>query len=356
MMGEPAADVIVVGGGLIGRWVAWAVAATQGRVVLIEAQRPGAASPVGAGMLAPSVERTAGVAQTFLVAARDRYPDEVAALAEATGITVPLALDGILDIAADETDAARRQAAARGDTRWLSADDVRQLDPGYAAPWGAAWHTHDGAVDPLPMLAALDAALAAAVRIRRVSGEVAALRPDGVTLRDGTRLDAPTTVLCGGTWSGTVAGLTRPIPVFPIRGQMLDLPSRPVRLVAYGAGGYLVPRADGRTYVGATMEDVGFDASVTDEGAQYLRTVAATLAPALAGVAPIRHAAALRPMTPDHLPLLGPDPDLPGRWYACGHGRNGILLAPLTGRVVAAALSGRPLPYDLSPFSPARFA
>jgi glycine oxidase len=136
---------------------------------------------------------------------------------------------------------------------------------------------------------------------------------------------------------------------------MLELPVAATRLVAYGAGGYLVPRADGRTYVGATMEDVGFDAGTTPDGAQFLRGVAGTLAPALRHVPPSRHAAALRPMTPDHLPVLGPDPADPSLWYACGHGRNGILLAPLTGQVVADALTGHPPGYTLDPFSVTRF-
>lgn len=350
-----AQDVLVVGGGLVGRAVALAAADAGARVTLIDDRRAGGASGVGAGMLAPSVERTAEPAQAFLLAARDAYPADVAGLTERTGVRIPINTDGILEVASDETDAARRRAAAQGEARWLEPRDVLALDPGYSAPWGAVWHARDGAVDPLPLLAAYKAALDACPLVRRVGASVVERRTRDLLLADGTVLSAASTVWCTAAWSGTVPGLPRAIPVHPMRGQMLDLPTCPVRLVAYGGGGYLVPRPDGRTYVGATMEDVGFDPTTTGDGLAFLQRVASTLAPALGGLTPLRHAAALRPMTPDHLPIIGQDPGDPSLWYACGHGRNGILLGPLTGRVVGAALAGAHVPFDLTPFSIARF-
>lgn len=349
------ADVVVIGGGLVGLSITRALAARGMRVTVIEAGRPGAASRVGAGMLAPSVEHAGGPAQALLVAARDGYAAAVSALSDETGVTIPVNQSGILEIASDEADASRRRTASGGDAVWCTTDEVRRLDAGYAAPWGAVWHRRDGAVDPVPLLRGLDVSLAQS-RVRRIDGLVVSRDPGGVVLASGDRLAAATTVLCAGAWAGTLAGLPRAVPVRPVRGQMLELPVVTTRLVAYGAGGYLVPRADGRTYVGATMEDVGFDAATTDDGGRWLAGVAVALSPALAGQTPARHEAALRPMTPDHLPVLGPDPDDPSLWYACGHGRNGILLAPLTGEVVAAALTGDAPAADWTPFSIARFA
>lgn len=347
-------DVVVVGGGLVGLCVTHALVRCGARVTLVDAPRPGAASRIGAGMLAPSVERTGGAAQGFLQAARDAYPDFVATIGDAAGIAIPLDRGGILEIAGDETDAARRRAGASGDAIWCTPDDVRAMDPGYAAPFGAVWHSRDGAVDPVPLLEALELLVARSSSVRRVTELVAARTPGEVRLGTGERLATGVLVLCAGAWSGTVVGLPRPIPVRPVRGQMLELPVAPTRRAAYGAGGYLVPRADGRTYVGATMEEVGFDPSTTPDGAAYLRGVATALAPALRDVPVAVHAAALRPLTPDHLPVIGPDPDAPDVWYACGHGRNGILLAPLTGEVVADAIAGHEVRHDLRPFSASR--
>jgi glycine oxidase len=306
-------------------------------------------------MLATAVERADGPAQRFLEAARDAYPAFAATVSEASGIAIPVALDGMLDIAGSDADAQAKRAAVVPPSAWLEAADVRALDPAYSAPFGAAWHPHDGAVDPVPLLSALEGVLARHPRVQRVSGRVARRVTDGVELADGTRLAGGTTVLAAGAWSGVLDALPRRIPVRPTRGQMLELAQAPMRVVAYGAGGYLVPRADGRTYVGATMEDVGFAPGTTAEGRDFLRGVAGTLVPALATAEPQRHDAALRPMTPDHLPVIGPEPRDPSLWYACGHGRNGILAGPLTGAVVAAALAGAPLDHDLSPFDPDRF-
>ena len=133
--------------------------------------------------------------------------------------------------------------------------------------------------------------------------------------------------------------------------------------VIYGGGGYLVPRRYPsapdpfeRTIIGATMEDVGFDSSTTAAGLAELETVAHRICPASASASLLSHWAGLRPMTPDSLPILGADPDISSLLYACGHGRNGILLAPVTGQAIGALAVGALSDYDLSPFSITRFA
>jgi len=162
-------------------------------------------------------------------------------------------------------------------------------------------------------------------------------------------------VLAAGAWTPAVEGLPRALPVQPVRGQILSLAGSPLRHVTYGAGGYAVPRGDGRTLVGATMERVEFDASVTEAGLAQVRATAAAICPALADRRMLNGWAGLRPVTPDSLPILGRDPDFAALVYACGHSRNGVLLAPLTGAVVADMVQGRAPAHDVTPFRPDRF-
>ena len=121
---------------------------------------------------------------------------------------------------------------------------------------------------------------------------------------------------------------------------MLELAAAPLRHVVFGGGGYLVPRASGTTLVGSTMERVGFDTTITGEGRAHLLGVAVAASPSLGAAPVLRHWAGLRPLTPDLQPIVGRDPERPSLVYACGHSRNGILMAPLTGEVVASLLCG----------------
>jgi glycine oxidase len=162
-------------------------------------------------------------------------------------------------------------------------------------------------------------------------------------------------VLAAGAWSPLIEGLPRPLPVEPLRGQMISLAASPVRHVVYGHDGYLVPRGD-MTLVGATMEHVAFDVSTTAEGVAGLRAAAAELCPALAGLPVAKAWAGLRPVSPDFLPIIGRDPDSPSLIYACGHSRNGVLMAPLTADCVAALLVGETPPASLAAFGIERFA
>jgi glycine oxidase len=167
-------------------------------------------------------------------------------------------------------------------------------------------------------------------------------------------------VIAAGAWTAALRGLPRAIPVSPMRGQMLAFPPVPLEHVLFGPRGYVVPRvahasAPAETLVGATSESVGFDVSITPSAGRGLHAAGSEIVPALATAAATRQWAGLRPMTPDLLPILGPDPEVPDVIYACGHSRNGILLAPLTGDCVAALVLGERSPHDLSRFRPDRF-
>ncbi|HEU4630751.1 MAG TPA: FAD-dependent oxidoreductase [Gemmatimonadaceae bacterium] len=352
-------DVVVVGDGLIGLASALALADAGHAVALVGADRPGQASHAAAGMLAPGVERAAAAVHAFAVRARDRYPDYVAALHERTGVVVPLNREGIIELALDDDRAAALRAGLGADARWLEPDELARLEPALAPAAGAAFYPDDGAVDNRRLLDALRHAVARHPRLARTAAPAVDVTPHparpGVTLADGSGLQPAWLVLAAGAWTPLLRGLPRPLPIEPVRGQMLAVADVPLRHVVYGAGGYTVPRGD-QTLLGSTMERTGFDVHVTTDGLERVHEVAAAICPALARAPEVERWAGLRPVTPDGLPILGPDPEHPHLVYACGHSRNGILLAALTGDAVAALVGGSAPPGDLAPFAVTRFA
>jgi glycine oxidase len=212
---------------------------------------------------------------------------------------------------------------------------------------------------------ALSAALLASLRARGVAVlehtrvEAITAGADGLTVATagGGRQIAPVVVNCSGAWAG---GFPAPFqaPVRPRKGQMIALQcERELRHVVEAPGVYMVPRSGGRILVGATLEDCGFDPVISDATAQSLHTRAAAVVPALASARQETTWIGYRPGTPDGLPLLGPTP-VKGYWLATGHFRDGILLTPITAKIVASALvKGHLTPaLDLAPFRPERFA
>jgi glycine oxidase len=356
---EDGADLIVVGAGLAGL-TATAALADQGAQVLVLADvRRGEASPAAAGVLAPSVAPLPGPARAFALAARDYYPDYLAALQERTGVAVPLDRRGILEVAADERHAAALRGAVGAGSSWVDRGALRTLEPDLAHAAGALVHHADGAVDNLALLRALHRLLARHPRVRMVhaaAGRVT-LRAGGaaVETRGGVVYSGERLVLAAGAWAPQLAGLPRALPVAPVRGQMMAVAFDGLRHVVFGGGGYAVPRADGRTLVGATSEQAGFDPSHTESGLAALRTIATAVSPRLGRSRTLSVWAGLRPMTPDLLPILGADPDWPALLYSCGHSRNGVLLAPLAGACLAAIARGTPPPLDVTPFRVERF-
>lgn len=352
--------VLVVGAGLIGLSVAEALARRGAPVTLVSEPRPGESSVAAAGMLAPTLEPLTGPALNFALQARERYPGFLADLEERTSVRVPLDREGILELAHDAARAERLQGTATAGVHWLDASDTARLEPALAPVIGALFHPLDGSVDNVALFQALERLVAsrsgitrvhaAAVRIRRRGDEGAA-----VHTASGDVLEARTIVIAAGAWSGRLNGLPRSLPVEPARGQMIALRAPVLGHVVYSEDAYLVPRRDGRTLVGATMERVGFDTSTTADALDGLHARGGRVAPVLRS-APVASAwAGLRPMTPDGLPVIGRDPDWPAILYATGHSRNGILMAPLTGDCIAALALDEEPPADLSAFSIRRF-
>jgi glycine oxidase len=362
-----ATDVIVIGGGAVGAACARELAQAGRRVRIIEPEADrGQAWRAAAGMLAPQIEAREGdVLLDLGLAGRELYAELAPALRESTGIDIGLWRGGIANVALNEADVAslrgkvawQRQQGHLCD--WLDAAEVKARWPWLAPTHGALWAPREGALDPLRLVQALraDAAKHGAVMVRDEAVGLETLG-DRIVAVAGRVQRYPTAhvVLAAGAWSGRVAGLPRPLSIEPIKGEMAALPwpAGVERSVVYSRDCYLLAR-DGEALVGSTMEYAGFDASVTSAGLGRIMAGAALLAPPLANLDVRRTWAGLRPATPDGLPILGAEPRLRGLWYATGHGRNGILLAAISGLLVRLMLTGQRPTEDLTAFRPDRF-
>lgn len=309
-------------------------------------------------MLAPSIERASGPAHDFGVAARDRYPSYVEFLADRAGVAVPLNRLGILQVALSEKGIKGLRKTALETGVWLDSKELHEIEPALSHALGAMLNPDDGAVDNVVLLDALRRLVLRSDRIDIVQDGVTTIDAgaDSCTVVTRARAShrAHRLVLAAGAWVGKVSGSRFAGAVTPARGQLVSYSSSPLRHVAYGPRGYVVPRGD-HTIGGTTMESVGFDADTTTEGIKKVRAASEEICPRLAGAEEPRAWAGLRPVTPDMLPILGIDPGRPSLIYACGHSRNGVLMAPLTGDIIADLVTGTPLSHDLSQFRPDRF-
>lgn len=326
-------------------------------MLLLEHPAAGDASAASAGMLAPSVER-AGGAQELGWAARDRYTSYVEWLRARTGIVVPLNRLGILQVAVSPAGVKGLQRGANPGSQWLDRDELVAEEPALSHALGAMYSPHDGCVDNTALLNALDALLSREPLVDRVQAhvqEVAATRGSAsATDSVGRVYDAGHIVIAAGAWSAGIRGARFAGAVEPVRGQLISYDVAPCRHTLYGPSGYIVPRG-GSAIAGSTMERVGFVHGTTPEGIARIRSAAEEICPALASAVPESAWSGFRPVTPDLLPIVGPDPESPRMIYATGHSRNGILLAPLTADIVANLVFEDGLNLDIAQYRPGRF-
>jgi glycine oxidase len=373
MAQQSAADVVVVGGGVIGLGIAWR-AALAGMTVTVVDDAPGrGASWAAAGMLAPVTEVHYGERPLLALnlAAAARWPSFAAEVEEASGQPVGYRPGGTLAVARDTDDNAALEDLYQFQLRCgleverLRSRECRQLEPGLAPSIrGGVLAPGDHQVDNRALVEALLVACQRA-DVRLVEGRVAELavegdRVTGVVLGDGERLAAGAAVLAAGCWSGGLGGVAAEVvPVRPVKGQLLylrgpaDQPlcQRNVR----GLEVYVVPRGDGRVVVGATVEEQGFDTRVTAGAVGDLLRAALELLPDVAELELAETVVGLRPGSPDNAPMLGPaGPE--GLVVATGHYRNGILLTPVTADAIAELLATGRVPELIAPFTPGRFA
>ncbi len=364
-------DVAIVGGGIIGCAIAYQLAKAGAAVTIIErGALAREASWASAGLISPPKPGLPGGMARARLEARSfaLYPALLAELAEATDVDMAHVTSGRLSVAlseAEETSLRETLVWQRDlgfDVAWLAGDATRRMAPALAPTIrGAVWCAAASGV----RAAALTLALARAAEARgatiregtpvegflREGSGVVGVRTPGGAIRAGA------TVIAAGAWTAAVGELLDlELPTRPVRGQMLALadaaPS--LRHAIAGAGGFLIPRADGTIAVAATVDEAGFDTRITPDGLTWLATLIRTLAPGYAGARVVETWAGLRPATADDLPLMGRAPGLDGLWVAAGHMRDGILWAPVVGEVMAAAiLGGEPDP-ALALFDPGR--
>lgn len=373
---RPPTDVVIVGGGVIGLAIGWRAQRRGLRTVVIDRATSGeATSRVAAGMIAPIAEaapKEPAVLALSTESAR-RYPEFVRELMEEGGPDPGYRRCGTLLVARDLDEAAalERELAFRQSlglpVRRLRPSEARSLEPALAPTLRLGLEIPDDhAIDPRALVQALAEAFDRAGGVRRQHSEVTALvcdqnRVHGVALADGTVIDAEQIVVAAGPWSGEVRGLPKAarVPLRPVKGQSLALrdPNGPGLLerVIRMQPGYLVPRGDGRYVLGATMEERGFDSTVTAGGVFELLRDAIELVPGVSEFVVEELMVGTRPGTPDNAPIIGAGV-LRGLHWATGHYRHGILLAPITADLIAGALAGEPLPELAAPFDPTRFA
>ena len=365
-------DVAVVGGGLIGCALAAELARRGRSAVVLEKAEPGAeASGAAAGMLTPQSDAAARDAFFDLALESHRlYPDWVRGLAEETGMDVGYRVWGLLRC---------RFAGAPGSGLaeaydWQGASGLAVLDslPGNLAydvggrlspeVGDRVFLPDEAAVDPRTLTRAVwRAAVRQGVEVR-IGTRVLGFRIERGICRgvetDAGAVEADATVDAAGAWAAFPGQLPLPLPIAPVRGQIVRLaPDEPLPTMVASDEVYLVPRADGTVLLGSTVERAGFHKAVTAEGVERLLGAARRLVPDLASGRFVDAWSGLRPGTPDGWPVLGGSP-IPGLFFAAGHYRNGVLLAPATAKLVADAICGTAacdlLAFSIERFSPAR--
>ncbi len=368
------ADVVVIGGGVIGLAVARALALRGIHdVLLLERGSLGAeASSAAAGMLAPQAEANRPHEFFYLTCqSRDMYPAFASALFEETGIDIELDPTGTLYLAFTKHDAEELETRYDWQTKAglaverLSGEIARKLEPSICEDVrGALRFPLDTQVENRRLISALAVSNERlGVRMETstdvVSMKIERSRVAGVETSRGF-VATDRVVIAGGAWSSLLGAADIALPnlrIKPVRGQMLCFEANPqiARHVIYSPRGYIVPRRDGRLLAGSTTEHAGFEKRITAAGVQAILSAALEISPRIASLPMTDSWAGLRPRAADTLPVLGPCAEIAGMFYATGHYRNGILLAPVTAELIAGAIVDEVFPPALNIFSPDRF-
>jgi glycine oxidase len=353
---------IIVGGGVIGMLTALEMAQAGHSVTLFERGETGRESSwAGGGIISPlfpwryldSVTNLASWSQNV-------YPALSAELASQTGIDPEYTECGLILVAPNETEKALGWAEQHGrDLRQIGRDEFRRLEPQAAEPASEAlWMPAVAQVRNPRMARALHRRLDQ-VGVDTRTGECVEklVQTDGrcTGVRTGSGVfQADAVIVCAGAWSGQLlADLPCPPAIYPVRGQMLMFRAEPgtISRMVLEANRYVIPRRDGRTLFGSTIEDVGFEKETTDEARAELHAIATERFPILKRFPVEAHWAGLRPSSPAGVPYIGRHPDIAGLFVNAGHFRNGIVLGPASARLVADLALGRTPIIDPAPYT-----
>lgn len=358
-------DVIVIGAGIVGAACAWRLAQAGARVTILERSAPASgASQAALGVLTFHAKPDTPAAYNELCRrSREFYTTLIDEIEEVTGKRPDYRSGGQLFVALTDADLIELDAlhSANGDldieVGRLTPEECRLLEPRISSHVRAGlFFPEDAWVDNTALTFAIVRAAeeAGAMLMKGDVNAVVSREGRAIGVRcNGEALGGDWIIVAAGSWSGQIAGVP-PLPVTPVRGQALSVAGRPVRRVVFSPRGYLVPKGDSQTLVGATVERVGFDESNTLGGVSEVCAAGLEVSPALAASEFLGAWAGLRPGTPDNLPIIGPFEQLPNLIAATGHFRNGILLAPITAEMVRAVVIGEEPPVDLQPFLPGR--
>jgi glycine oxidase len=362
-------SVIVVGAGVIGCTVAYELAKAGARVQVLEPRAPGqGATRASAGILAPYIEGHEDKLRDLGARSLELYDGFIDRLRADSGRDIVYQRNGAFEMAFTGADVARLTAQSmllekqQVEFAWEAPAAFENLEPlASRRALGALLIPMHGFVGVTSLT--LAAAAAAEKLGARITNQVGAIRiyampGNRVAVQSSTAMwDADCVVLAAGSWSSQITVQDAdPVPVKPVRGQLVQLENAAgdIRRVLWGPLGYLVPWPDGTVLVGATIEDVGFDESHTEDAVRQLREAASALVPALADARVSSVRTGLRPRGPDDLPMLGPSRVVPGLFYATAHYRNGVLLAPLTAQLIRGLVLGDAADASLRDLDPAR--
>lgn len=369
-MSNQTSDVAIAGGGVIGLSLAYELARQGLRVTILEKSEIGQESSwAGAGILAPQAEmEEAGSLAQLLLASRKIYPEFVKTVSSGSGVPVDFNICGLLLVALtaehqrELQERKERQTSLGLPVQELSQREVLELEPALNSKMlSALYFASEGYVDNRQLIEALRVGCLQ-LGVRMVCGcqvtsvELKAGKAAGFQSNLGI-WPAAHCVIAAGSWSGQVAtGLPYPLPIKPARGQIVAVKmlAPAVKRVVYSPECYLVPRSDGRLLLGSTVEWVGYDRRVTLEGIQQITTAALAVSPAIRSSSFLSCWAGLRPFCEGGSPVLGTT-EIEGLHVATGHFRNGLLLAPITARLMSELILTGNSPKLLESFTPLRF-